>query len=120
MARTDITPLTIPTRWATTPLEITPVAADVGNGNSFTLSGDEILITYNSSADTDYYVTIDSVADTFGRESHITQFDIPFGDYYAFPRFAVEGWIQSDGKLYIDCENAAILLMVIRLPAGSN
>ncbi len=116
MARTAITKTTAPGAYGGAWEELTLAAADVENGNNFVLTGREILVMYNSSADTAYYVTLTSVDDRFGRSEDITQVDIPFGDYMIFGPIPLEGWQQTDGTFYVDAENAAILLGVIVLP----
>lgn len=116
MARTALTPITAPGAYGGAWTEISFTAADVANMNLFQLTGRELLLMYNSSADTAYWVTLTSVDDSFGRQEHITQVDIPFGDYMMFGPIAIPGWQQTDGAFYLAAENAAILFAVIRLP----
>lgn len=116
MARTALTKTTAPGCYVPTFTEVTMNAADVANGNYFVMTGRELLVMRNSSADTDYYVTIDSVDDPFGRQEDITQVDIGFGDVVVWGPVQLEGWRQSTGWLHINAENAAILIGVIVLP----
>lgn len=95
---------------------LTMAAGDVANGNYFVLTGKEILVMYNSSADTAYHVTIHSVDDSFGRQEDITEVDIPFGTYRMFGPIYLEGWAQTNNWLHVNVENAAILLGVIVIP----
>lgn len=118
MARTEVTPITIPTRFSTTPVELVWVAADVANGNQFTLTGDEILLARNDAAGAQT-VTVASFADAFGRIGDIDAHSIDPGEYRVLQRFPVEGWQQNDGKLYVNASDAGVFLAVIRLPGGS-
>lgn len=116
MVRTAVTTTTAPGAYGGAWTELTLAAGDVANGNDFTLTGREILVMYNSSADTAYYVTLTSVAAAgTNRTGDITEVDIPFGEYHIFGPIGLDGWQQTDGKFYVNVENAAILLGVIRL-----
>lgn len=118
MARTDLTPITIPTRWSTTPVALTWTAADVSNGNQFTLSGDEIVLVHNNDVGAQT-ITVTSSPDPYGRSADIDAVSIPAGEYRVLQRFPVDGWQQSDGKLYIDASDADVRFAVIKLPSGS-
>ena len=96
--------------------EVVFAAGNVAEGNYLTLTGREILLMWNTSADTAYYVTIDSVDDQFGRQEDITELDIAFGDIEMFGPINMAGWAQSNGQLYVNVENAAILLGCIVIP----
>lgn len=118
MARTELTPITAPTRWSITPVELEWTAADAVNGNQFTLTGVEVLLVHNSSGGA-LTVTVTSAADPYGRSSDIDAHSIPASEYRVLQRFPVDGWQQNDGKLYVDGSAAGILFAVIRLPSGS-
>ena len=96
--------------------DLTMAAADVGNGNQFASSGRDLLVAYNSGG-SPYYVTVSSVADPYGRTGDITQYDVGAGEYAVFGPFKRPGWIQTDGYVYVDAENAAVYLGVVALPA---
>ncbi len=116
MARTALTPITAPGSYGGTWTEITWTAADASNFNSFSLTGRELLLIYNSSADTGYDVTLTSVDDRYGRSENVGPTEVAFGDYMMFGPIALEGWQQTDGSFYLTAENAAIKFAVIRLP----
>ena len=118
MARTDLTPITIPTRWSVTPIALTWTAADAVNGNQFTLSGDEVVLVRNDDAGAQT-VTVTSTPDFLGRSGDIDAVSIPAGEYRVLQRFPVEGWQQNDGKLYLSASSANIFFAVIKLPSGS-
>lgn len=96
-------------------------AGDVANGNKFVSSGKDYLLVYNSSTDTDYYVTINSVADDKGRTGDVTQYDVGYGEFALFGPFTRKGWAQTSGadagSITLDCENAALFVAAIRIPA---
>jgi hypothetical protein len=100
-------------------LQITMTAGDVANGNTVPLAGVGrflMLVLQNTSADTDYYVTVGSVADEHGRDGDITQYDVNFGsapEVVILPRALFQ---QSDGGLDINVENAAVEFAVLVLP----
>lgn len=117
MARQILTKTAAPGAYAGSWTEVTFTAADASNKEQFALTGKELLLMRNTSADTNYYVTIESTA-TQGtnRESDITEVDIPFGDVVVWGPTALDGWQQTDRNLYLEAENAAIEFAVITLP----
>lgn len=98
-------------------LQYTMTAGDASNGNTVPWVGNRMmLLLQNVSTDTDYYVTVTSVADRFGRTTAIlTQYDVNFGGDPEGIILDREGWQQSDGALYIDVENAAVEFAVLAL-----
>lgn len=105
---------TAPAAYDVTPSSITPVAADVSNGNSFTHTGREILIAYNSDTAA-HTVTVTSVADATGRTGDTTK-NINGGAYYVFQQFPALGWRQTDGTIHFSATDATVKFFVIRLP----
>lgn len=117
MARTDLTPVTVKTgKDAYTATTVTMTAADTTNQNAVALTGKEVLIARNSGGSA-YTVTITSVADpVHGRTGDISAVSIPAGESRMWGPFPLEGWRQSDNKLYFQASNAAVLFTVLRLP----
>lgn len=118
MARTSITKSTLQGPYPTLPvtanlLDLTFEAADVANKNQFAGAGDDILLAWNTGASA-YTVTFTSVADDKKRTGDVTTYSIGAGDIAAF-RFKDAGWKQSDGKIYIEAENAAVKFAVAAL-----
>lgn len=95
---------TIPSRFATVPIEFQFAAAPTSATAIDWMPGD-ILIAYNSSADTGYTITITSKPKNRREDVVITAFSVPFGDYFVCPRFPP----QDDDTLLIHASNAAVL-----------
>ena len=113
MARTALTVNTPPAP-GSAPSTITEQAADPTNFNSFPLTGREVVVVRNSGASA-YTVTVHSVADPLGRQdTSITAFSIAAGAVVLLPQFPMQGYVQSDGTLWIDGSNAALLFTVVR------
>lgn len=118
MPRTPLTPVV-----ATQPLTSSTyvgvaaasTAADTSNMNSTPCTGKELLHVRNSGA-SPYTVTVTSVADALGRTKDIAADSIAAGASAIYGPFPVDGWKQSDGSLYFQGSNAALLFTVIRLP----
>lgn len=115
MARQTLAKTTAPGAYAGEWTAVTFTAANPTDKEQFALTGREIVLIRNTSADTPYYVTITSVDDPFGRSEHITQIDIAFGATVVWGPTALEGWRQSDGNLYLEAENADIEYAVITI-----
>ena len=100
--------------------DFTLAAGDVGNGNYFTCTGRELLIVENSDGANPYYVTITSVDDEKGRSENITEYALTAADYAIFGVGLTNelGWRQTSGQIYVDVENDAVLVAVLRIPAG--
>lgn len=114
MARTALTVIDCPTKWATVPIEVTWTAADNANGNEFDFTGCELLLVRNDNVGAQT-VTVSSVADSYGRTGDQTK-NIPSGDYYVFGApFPAMGWEQADQKIYVDAGAADVYLAVIRI-----
>lgn len=89
-------------------------ACDATNFNETSLTGREMLIVKNTSADTAYDFTIESIADALGRTKDIF-IEIPFGVSRMFGPMKLAGWKQSGGKLFFKAENLAIQVAVVRV-----
>jgi hypothetical protein len=95
--------------------DVTMAAADIGNMNYFPASGNDLLIAYNSGAST-YTVTITSMPDQYGRSGDIATYSMAAGDIAVFGPFKRDGWVQTDGNIYLQASNAAVKFGVITLP----
>lgn len=97
-------------------LDANKVAADNVNGNSFAAQAGDKLLAEGAGT-----VTILSVADARKRKADITAYTVlaaatgcslfHFGD--------LQGWMQSDGTIWIDTSAATVKLLVIREAAFS-
>jgi hypothetical protein len=89
------------------------VACDAVNGNSFTVTGHEILELRNTDTAA-HTVTISSVPDSRNRPDDITAYSIPAGADAAFSFLAgEEGWMQSDGTVHFTANSALVFARVI-------
>ena len=120
MARTTLTKTNAGGNFPVVPLtadsaDITMTAADVANGNQFVPTGNELVIAHNSGA-SPYTVTITSVAAGNNRTGDIATYSLAAGDYAVFGPFRREGWLQSDGYIYLSASNASVTFGIITLP----
>lgn len=116
MPRQTLTKTTAPGAYSGAWTAVTFTAAIFADKEQFALTGRELLLIRNTSADTAYYVTITSVDDPTGRSRDITTIDIAFGATVVWGPTKVDGWKQTDGNLYLEAENTAIQYAVITLP----
>lgn len=120
MARTTLTKVSAGGNFPVIPLtadsaDIPMTAADVGNGNQFLPTGNELVIAHNTGAST-YTVTITSIAAGNNRSGDITTYSMAAGDYAVFGPFRREGWLQSDGYVYLSASNTAVKFGIVTLP----
>lgn len=95
--------------------DFTFTVADVANGNQVAATNNDLVLAYNSSGASAYTVTIGSVADPFNRTGDITTYSLGLGEYAVFGPFPNLGWKQTDGYLYLNASNAAVMFAVIAL-----
>ena len=89
-------------------------ACDAVNGNSFPVTGQEILIVNNSGA-SPYTFTISSVADPYGRtDSSLTNYSVAAGAIVAIELKQLLGWQQTGQVMFTSCSNAALKFAVVR------
>ena len=117
-ALTPITPLgpyLVGAPGATT-LNFAFTACDASNGNSFPITGRDILLVENSDA-SPHTITISSVADQFGRTQDITAYSVGANLFAAFNfRGGVIGFRQTDGTVHLACSDATVKFAVITTP----
>lgn len=114
MPKTTLTKTTAPGSYATAGVALTMAAADVGNKNQFVASGEDLVIAHNTGA-TEHTITINSVADPYGRTGDITAEAIAAGAYKIFGPFKTAGWRQSDGRIYLEANHAEVKFGVVEL-----
>lgn len=90
-------------------------AADVSNGNSFVMSGKEMIFVTNSDS-VSHNVTISSAPDVLGRTKDIGPYAVGAGKVSVFGPFNTHGWRQSDRSFYLAGDNAQIKFAIVRLP----
>lgn len=95
--------------------DLTMAAADLGGDkNRFLASNNDLVIAHNTggSART---VTITSSSDPFGRTGDITAYSIGIGEYAVFGPFCLTGWVQTDGYVWLEANNAEVKFGVVDL-----
>lgn len=95
-------------------LDITWTAGDAVNGNSVVLSGPMLLLFRNDNVGAQTF-TVSSTQDPYKRTGDVSAYSLGASEYAAF-LVKPEGWIQSDGRLYIDVGSADIKIAVLKLP----
>lgn len=118
MARTNLTKTTALGaygNYAANAADLTMAVADVANKNQFTATGKDLIVAHNTGASA-YTVTISSAPDPYGRSGDIAAYSIGAGEYAVFGPMELTGWMQPDGKIYLEAENAAVKFGVVALP----
>lgn len=93
--------------------DLTMTAAIVADKEQVTLTGRELLIIHNTGAGA-HTVTVSSVVDDLGRTGDIAAYSVGAGEYAVIGPLGLEGWEQSDGKLYFEADHAEIKFGVVR------
>lgn len=89
------------------------VACDSSNGNSFPLTGHEMLELRNTDSGA-HTVTIHSTSDQQGRTEDITSYSIPATSDAVFSFLGgTAGWVQSDGTCHFTANDATVLARVL-------
>lgn len=118
MVRTILTKDSAPGTNAAIGKVLTLTAWDA-SGDRFISTGKELVVAYNTHATVAKTVTVTSVADVFGRTGDVTAFSVPAlsGNPVAvFGPFKSDGWMQSDGYVYIDAVDINVKFAVVVLP----
>ncbi|RTL42749.1 MAG: hypothetical protein EKK48_12250 [Candidatus Melainabacteria bacterium] len=117
MARTDIPVTTVASinQQAANSFDVAGTAADTSNGNSFTVTGREMLLVENTDDDTAYTFTVASAPDRLLRTADIVNYSLNFGEKALLGPFPMEGWNNS-GKVNLNASNAAIKFLPFRIP----
>lgn len=95
--------------------KLTWTAADATNFQMTDHTGNELILAWNQSADTDRTVTIETVADDLGRTGDIAAYNVDFASISVLGPFPLEGFRQSNGKLNFKASHADIKFAVIKL-----
>lgn len=95
-------------------LDLPQLAADTVNKEQFVPSGDDLLIAHNTGA-SPYTITFTSAADPdLKRTGDVSAYSLGAGELAIF-RFKQKGWVQSDGRIYIEASNTAVKWSVVQL-----
>lgn len=115
MARGNITPDVLAKvlgQPAANSLKKNYTAGDAVNGHQFTWTGKETVSFRNTGASARTF-TIQSVADSkLGRTGNITTYSVPAGEEHVLPPLPADGFVQPDGKIYIDVSHAELTINV--------
>ena len=118
-ARVTMTAQSPPTILAGSPaadaLDIAFTAADATNKQEVVLTGNEILVFWNTHASTAYTVTINTVADSLGRTGDVTAYSLAAGEIGWYGPIPTGGYAQSNGKLYFEANNASVKFAVLKI-----
>jgi len=93
---------------------VTWTAADVANKNQFALTANEIILIRNTNGAGAHNVTLTSVDDPYGRAENITE-SVAASGHRAFRATDLTGWRQTDGKFYLEADNAQIEFAILKL-----
>lgn len=84
-------------------------------GDDVVLTGNDILLIWNSHGANPYTVTVTSQPDIYNRTGHITAYSLAAGEFAVFGPIPLHGWADGNRKLNLASENAAIKYAVITL-----
>lgn len=117
MARQTLTKSVAPGGYDVLGAALTYTAADASNKEQFVSTGKELVIARNSNAgSTARTVTINSVANAKHRTGNVNAVSIAAGASRIFGPFPKNGWVQSNGMIYMEASNAEVLWAVVVLP----
>jgi len=95
-------------------LTLTFTACDATNGNSFSVTGQEILLVQNSGASS-YTFTVSSVSDPYGRtDTSLTNYSVAASAIVGIQLKQLLGWQQTGGVVYTSCSNASLKFAIVR------
>jgi hypothetical protein len=93
-------------------------AADTVLGNSFALTGQDMLVIFGGSAGGT--VTIAGVPDEEGRSGPITTYAVGANEIHVIGPFPLgAGWTQAGNVVWVDASVATIFLGVLTVAAAS-
>lgn len=79
-------------------------------------TGKEMLLFHNTSEDTQYTFTIESVAEgNLGRVGDLGPVQLEAGEIHRVQIDSLDGFRQTNGKLYFKASNAAVHVAVVRV-----
>jgi hypothetical protein len=96
----------------TADVTFTPAGANFADGFSFEATGDDLLLVKNGNA-APQTITLQSVNDAQNRKGDITAYSIGAGEEAVFDFTQINGWKQTDGKIYGSVTAADVSLAVI-------
>jgi hypothetical protein len=115
MPRQTLTKTIAPGNWAAAGVAVTMTAANITDKEQFVAQGKDLLIVQNTDSGAHTF-TINSTADPYGRTKDITAESIAAGAIRVFGPMELTGWVQSDGRIYLEANSALVKFGVITLP----
>lgn len=115
MPRTALTKTPAPGPYASAGAALTMSPADTVELNEFIAQGKDLVIAHNTGA-TPHTVTITSAPDPYGRTGHIAAEAIPAGQIRIYGPLEIAGWMQPDGRIYLQSDSAEVRFGVVKLP----
>lgn len=94
-------------------LSVTFGAANVSDKNEFVPSGDDLILVHNTGT-APYTFTVTSAPDPQNRTGDVATYSVAAGVIAAF-RVKMMGWVQADGKIYLEANSADIKFAIITL-----
>lgn len=116
--RTTLVKTIAPGAYAGAGIAVTTAAADVANKNRFVSTGKELVVAFQGGT-TLRNITINSVADPYGRTGDITGDDLPAdaGSIRIYGPFPCLGWRQVGSQyIHLEADNAEVFFGVVVLP----
>jgi hypothetical protein len=115
MARQLHTAVTLPSGYAIDGSNVAMTAADAANFEEVAHTGRQVILYRNSGA-TPRIVTVSSVAHSQVPRTGDFSDTVAAGEMHVSPMFPVDGWRQTNGKLYFSGAHAEVLFSVITIP----
>jgi hypothetical protein len=99
------------TTTALSPFVLGQLSSDPVNGNAFAMTGDEILLVWNTDS-VDHLFTALTVQDKLGRTLDLPYL-VPASSLAVFEYSVLEGWQQADGNAYLNPSDPTLLFAVL-------
>lgn len=93
-------------------LSVSFTAGDPVNGDSFLITGNEILLVQNTDSVAHNYTAL-GTEDHIGRTGNLV-YTVPAGSLSAVEFTVLEGWVQPDGFVYLNPSDTHIRFAVLR------
>jgi hypothetical protein len=90
--------------------------ADYQHGNQVVMSGGDLLVAYNPDG-VAHLIHVESAKDPYQRYEDVDYW-LGAGEYGVFGPFELDGWVQGDGRLWVDVDDWVVMLGVVRLGRG--
>lgn len=88
-------------------------ASDPINGDQFAILGTEILLVQNTDV-VAHTFTVNTTPDRIGRVADLQNYSVPAGKVVTLQFSILDGWVQTDGNVYLVANDATIKFCVVR------